>query len=116
MTLFPSLIIEKWEYQNEKPTTEVSPYPAKSFIKIQDDDDDILFRIIKQNKKLTREKIEQQKRKSVSQKPEKIQFVPAPIHKMSVKELKEHLKALGLNTDGQKADLIKRYEKFAKGK
>ena len=116
MTLFPSLIIEKWEYQNEKPTTQIAPFPSKSFIKIQDDDVDILFRLIQQNKKIAREKIEQQKRKAVPQKPEKIQFVHTPIHKMSLKELKEHLRALGLNTDGQKADLIKRYENFAKGK
>ena len=89
---------------------------VRAFIKIQDDDVDILFRLIQQNKKIAREKIEQQKRKAVPQKPEKIQFVHTPIHKMSLKELKEHLRALGLNTDGQKADLIKRYENFAKGK
>ena len=116
MALFPSVIIQNWNYQNEKPTTEIAPFPATSYIKVQDDDVDIIFRIIQQNKKLAREKVEQQKKKEKLSKQEKAPSAPIPIHQMGLKELREHLKALGLNTDGQKIDLINRYEQFAKRK
>lgn len=113
MSLFPSTIIESWNYQNETPLQQVSPLGKSHVGEIKDDDVDILFRIISQSQKMKKRKIEAQKpKKAVNKKPDKIQFVPAPIHKMSLKELKDHLKALGLNTDGTKADLIRRYENF----
>lgn len=115
MSLFPSTIIENWEYQNEEPLKQESVLNKSHVGEIKDDDVDILFRIINQNQKLSKQKVEAQKvKKNVDKNPDKIQFVPAPIHKMSLKELKDHLKALGLSTEGTKADLIRRYENFGR--
>lgn len=109
--MFPDYgYLKGWRYEGEQPKTVVV-HNSSSAIEIKKNDESILLRFL-------RLKNEQARQQQKEQKPQKTQsqfsLFPQPIHKMTLQQLKESCKKLGLKSTGTKQELAARLEKFTK--
>lgn len=109
-------IVENWTWNSE--CASIVPSFGPKCTKIETDDQHILFRTInlakKQQAAENQARAASQKKQTMAQNEKKQtkSFLPCPIEKMTMGQLKETLKKIGLNNAGSKEDLVRRLTKF----
>lgn len=117
----PPSIIQKWEWDGNMNCQTVLPIVTKdsNCVNVTLDDESILYRLIRLKK--SKNSVSQSKQpkhpipSNHAQEPNTA-FLPGPIHKMNIKELKQSLKSLGLQTTGTRDELAQRLESFINNK
>lgn len=109
-------VIKNWEWDGKMECQTVLPIVTEdtNCVDIELDSESLLFRYLK----LSRNKKAVSQAKPPKKPPQRIEpetdtaFLPAPIHKMTLKELKQTLKRLGLQTTGTPLEIKQRLENF----
>ena len=117
-SVFPNRsVVKTWEWNGslDCSTSVVVAEDRENAIKICDDEESILFRTIRLRKaKATPPK---PAKKQTHPEPDRnTSFLPAPIHKMSIKELRNALKAVGLPATGSQAEMRARLSELMSSK
>ena len=105
----PRAVIKDWGWDGDLscPRSVIISSEQENCIAIQNDEESILFRTIRLRKVKTAPP--KPVKKPVHTEPVKnTTFLTAPIHKMSTKELRNALKAIGVTATGSKAELRER--------
>jgi hypothetical protein len=112
----PSVVSQwSWDGNLECPVHIPLKSAQPSVVFVEEDTESILFRTIKLKKAASPVPPKLKKpAQSIIVEPNTT-FLPAPIHKMSVTELKTALKSIGMSSSGSRAELEQRLDRLING-
>jgi hypothetical protein len=112
----PTLVTQwAWDGNLDCPTHVLLKAEHANLVMVEEDTESILFRTIKLKKAGAPAPPKLKKpAQSIIVEPNTT-FLPAPIHKMSLAELKTALKSIGMSTTGSRAELEQRLDRLISG-
>jgi hypothetical protein len=112
----PSVVSQwAWDGNFDCPTHVPLSSEQPNVVLVEEDTESILFRTIKLKKAASPAPPKLKKPTQNILTEPNTTFLPAPIHKMSIAELKTALKSIGMSTTGSRAELEQRLDRLING-